>query len=249
VYRENLEAIHKTLAEAQTVHRRGDGRAEAKRVPQVAVEGSSGLQKELDEIGAKLEKAKRGLALLAKKNATRDEKVPDYLIDAELDKEPQTFQLCSRREKLKRTVAAYEKYARDGPDVSPLVTSSLRAYRADLQAADRQLEKRRGEVRERLQKQLREANLQTAQLSRKQLDEQIALLLEEDKVIRQRLGAQANDVTKSPRNSWVELERLLNDIERRQEVVKSFGKQCEALRREIAAGPRVILVQEAAAPQ
>jgi hypothetical protein len=205
------------------------------------------MRKELESVSAQLEKARLQREQQRKK-AAGDAEVPDDLIDEQLDKDLRAGKLREQQERLQRIITEYEKVARDGPDVPELVSSSLRGYKADLEAVKKQLQERRRETRERVQRQLKQFNDEAARQNLKRLDDDIALLIAEEQTLRQRLAEQAKDVEKHSRGSAAEVEKLLKEIERRQGVVKAFGDECAARRRDILAAPRVVLVQEAAAP-
>lgn len=249
IHKENLDQLYKNLEELQTLSRRSlDDRPTGGLTQQTAMERAATLQKEMEAVTTKLEKMKIQLTFERKKQKSGiTEKVPDLLIDEQLDRDPAAQKLAAQRDRFKRIIGQYEKEGKTGPNTSQLVSSSLKAYRSDLQSTEKQLEKRRTEIREVLEKQMRLSNRQSADQSAKQLEEQIELYQEEEKLLRRRFDEQVREVEKNSRASWVEMEKLLKEIDRRQAVIKTFGEECAMLRREITTAPRVTLVQEATA--
>lgn len=247
IYRENQEQLNKKLADLQALSRRRlEERPTSGIVQQTAAERATALHKELEAIGAKLEKTKLQLSFERRKLQLGPlEKVPDYLLEEQLDRDPASQKLGAQRDRLKRIVGQYEKEGR--AETSQLVSSSLKAYRADLQSVDKQLEKRRVEVRDMLERQLRQTSRQNADQIVKQLEEQVELMQEEEKLLRRRYDEQVKEVEKQSHVSWGDMEVVLKEIERKQAVIKTFADECESLRREMLAAPRVTLVLEASA--
>lgn len=232
------ETIQGKNREVQELRKRG----ETDLAQILAHERLTVLNKEYDELVFRLEKAQAQLGLEKKRKLRGEDAIPDYLIEEQVARDSGAQRLYVQKLKLERIIAGYEKDAVDSPNVKQLLDS----YRADLKAVEKQLEPFRKEARARLEQQLRQGSLQVSQ-GLKQLEEQVALMVEEEKLLRKRLDAQVKEMgDKGVRNAWIELDVLLKEIDRKQEMAKQLGLQCEGLRLELKSPPRVTLIQPAA---
>src|SRR5262249_8797473 len=108
---------------------------------------------------------------------------------------------------------------------------------------------RRNEVRAQLLKYSQQAGQKSTQQSVKDLEEQIARWSEEEKALRQRLEVPVADADPLARRSLVDLGLLLKELERKLDVARRFSQECELVRREVQAAPRIQLVLEATWPE
>lgn len=235
--KETEETIQSKNREVQELRKRG----ETDLAQILAHERLAVLKKEYDELVFRLEKGQAQLELEKKRKLRGDEAIPDYLVDEQVVRDPAAQRLYVQKLKLERIIAGYEKDAVD----SPTIKQSLDSYRADLKAVEKQLEPLRKEARARLEQQVRQGSLQVSH-GMKQLEEQVALMVEEEKLLRKRLDAQVKEMGgKGARNAWAELDVLLKEIDRKQEIAKQLVLQCESLRLELKLPPRVTLIQPA----
>jgi hypothetical protein len=243
IIKQQSEQFHQQLDKLQKALRQlgGDGRA-ARWQQQAAMDRTANLEQELDAKSAQLEKAQVQLDFERKKaRAPEADKVPDATVDDYLSRDPAALQLAAQIGKLRRMLASYEDSARGGPAASELVKSSLKGYRTDLTAAQQQFDQRRTEIRKRLAKLIQE----TSQQNLKQLEEQVALLKEEEQRLRQQLDKHLKGGKALADRSSEDVDDVAKDIERKLETIKRFTEECDAARKELQQRPQVMLVLEA----
>jgi len=214
----------------------------------MALDRSTGIQHELESVTAQLTKAKLQLEIERKQVAAERTRLPDTLLESELAKDPEAAQLRVQINKLQRTLSGYAETARGGAKAAGFVAESIKGYQADLAAAQKKLEQRQEEIRVRLTKQFQQALDQNSKEVLKPLEAQIELWTEEEKQLRQRLQGQMKETEDLARRSWVDVEALLKDAERKLEAVKHFSAELEMIRKEVQRAPQVHLLLEAAWP-
>jgi capsular exopolysaccharide synthesis family protein len=244
-----LDAIH-------TKKRLGPGEGNLDFTQQQALENYRGAQQEFREATNKLLRLKRQLEYDAQRGhqprpAPKAAEIPPALIAEELEKDDEAKKLRDRKKNLENLIAGYESVANTGAQASPLVLSSLRGMRGDLQYVDEQLEQRKKELLPRIRLKLgnQAANPDVTNQSADQLKDKIKEWEIEERFAKENYLKALNEVKKFYGKSTAELEADMKEIERLQEITKSFAMEVEALKFKLNSPSRVTLIEAAREPQ
>lgn len=214
-------------------------------------------QAELREASAKLRRLQRQLTYETtrqgqqKKPVKKLSDVPPALIEEEMEKDAEAKRLQAEKARLENLIAAYKDVAKTGESASPLVASTLRGLATDLQRVETRLNDRKEQLLPRIKFKLGNvaATPDEANATVDQLKAEIKQWTSEEDFARAAYDDLLKKVQKFYGKSTADLEALMKDIERRQEITKSVTMEVEALKLELNSPTRVQLIQEARQPE
>ena len=198
------------------------------------------VKKQLTQVQFDFMKAQGRLeAHRAREQLLKDLVVPETALNEGLEADLLAKKYIARIAQLQEVVTEGEQHA-VRKDEGTLVRARQR-----LETERKSLDSRREEVRTRLTERLRQAARVDYEMTRMQLQNDIAPLTEQEKALRGRaeiLAAQAEKIG----NSSTELEMLRAEINREDKAANQVGDEREKLQIELRSPPRVSMYQEGA---
>jgi capsular exopolysaccharide synthesis family protein len=168
--------------------------------------------------------------------------IPDALIDAHVQLDPVVQRNVQRVSQLKQLIARYEMVAVDKN------TTAIATHRAELESTQKALADRCVELRPTVADQLRTKVRGDFQLTAVEMEQQIASLAEQEKLLQEDIDRYGADVEKIGTSSS-DLELLRTEINQMDGIANRIGAEMEALRVELQSPPRITLLQTAEPPQ
>lgn len=259
IHNENIDDIQKTMRQLHAMKRlypEGDKPTDI--TQRITLENFMDTQKRFYDISSQLTRLKLQLDFEQSKGDKARPKtvpidVPQYLIDEQLDKDPEMQKLKEQRNRLNTTIAGYMQYANTGNKSSSLVQSSLNGYKSDLNRVNKAIEERRAELQPGITGKLRSsATKDTPEVVNTNVDDlnaKIKVLTGEQEFLKKFYEDQKKEVEKFYGKSSAEIETLTKEIERKQEIAKRFSMEVEALKLELRNPPRIRKIQDAIEPE
>jgi capsular exopolysaccharide synthesis family protein len=168
--------------------------------------------------------------------------LPDSLINEFINKDPTGSRLLLRVNALSDAVANYERVANDPNELT------LVRLREELKRAQSALDQRQTEVRPSVSQRLKVEFFREYHSNEMKSQQDIALLVEQEKQLRDVLAIQTVEIDKLGVSSF-ELESLRSETDQIEKVAQRIGGEIEALRVELQSPPRVTLIQRAEIPR
>jgi capsular exopolysaccharide synthesis family protein len=208
-----------------------------------AAEQLAHAESDLSQVRSELTRPQGDFDARRRKDPSAGGAVPDWQVEeqvnARLEKDVLDANQLTQIAALEQQIREFERVAVD-PEAH---TAPLRRRLEALKAAR---EARRNQLRAAVRTGLQEKARAEAQAALTDAQDRIAALKDRERLLAeqvQRLGAEAHP----PRNPGPEAEKLRAEMARSEGLVKKLGEQAQALKIEMAAPPRVTLLQEAVA--
>lgn len=177
--------------------------------------------------------------------------IPQTVIDEEMEKDPDAKKLQNEKNRLENLIAGYKSIANTGERASPLVLSSLRGLEGDLQRVESKLIERKDQLLPRIKAKLGNVNVAPEETNQtvEQLKVEVKQWEQEEAFAKKNYEDLLKQVQTFYGKSTAELEALMKEIDRLQDITKWVTIEVEALKLEMSSPPRVQLIQEARQPE